>query len=71
MPFERQRPVPIENKGVKLARGYRLDLLAVNSVVVEIKAVEKLLPIHEAQLLGYLKLGGWQVGLLLNFMFQC
>jgi len=65
--FERQRPAPIKYKGVKLAHQYRLDLLVAHTVVVEIKAVEKLLPIHEAQLLSYLKLGGWQVGLLLNF----
>jgi GxxExxY protein len=44
-----------------------LDLLVAESVVVEVKAVEKLLPIHEAQILTYLKLGGWKVGLLINF----
>ena len=47
--------------------GYRLDLVVADQVVVEIKAVERLLPIHEAQLLTYLKLGGWKVGLLVNF----
>lgn len=47
--------------------GYRLDLLVSNAVVVEIKAVEAFLPVHEAQLLTYLKLGGWNVGLLINF----
>lgn len=47
--------------------GYRLDLLVAGLVVVEIKAVENLLPIHEAQLLTYLRLGGWKVGLLINF----
>ncbi len=67
IPFERQRPLPVEYKGLRLDCGYRLDLLVSNQVVVEIKAVENLLPIHEAQLLTYLKLGGWQVGLLINF----
>ena len=67
IPFERQRPLPVEFKGVQLECGYRLDLLVVDAVVVELKAVETLLPIHEAQLLTYLKLGGWNVGLLINF----
>jgi GxxExxY protein len=47
--------------------GYRLDLLVDDQVVVEIKAVEQLLPIHDAQLITYLKLGGWRLGLLINF----
>jgi GxxExxY protein len=67
IPFERQRPLPVEYKGLRLDCGYRLDLLVADTVVVEIKAVESLLPIHEAQLLTYLKLGGWKVGLLINF----
>ena len=67
VPFERQLPLPVEFKGLRLDCGYRLDLLVANTVVVEIKAVESLLPIHEAQLLTYLKLGGWKVGLLINF----
>ncbi len=65
--FERQKPLPIVSKEVRLDCGYRLDLLVSNSVVVEIKAVEALLPVHEAQLLTYLKVGGWKVGLLINF----
>lgn len=65
--FERQRAIPLEYKGVKLECGYRLDLLVENKVVVEIKSVETLLPINEAQVLTYLKLGGWQVALLINF----
>ncbi len=65
--FERQRPLPVEYKGVVLDCGYRLDLLVANTVVVEIKAVEELLPIHEAQVLTYLRLGGWKIGLLMNF----
>ncbi len=65
--LERQHPLPVEYKGTKLDCGYRLDLLVANQVVVEIKAVDCLLPIHEAQLLTYLRLGGWRVGLLINF----
>ena len=65
--FERQRPLPVEYKGLKLDCGYRLDLLVDNQVVVEVKAVADIEPIHEAQLLTYLKLGGWKVGLLINF----
>jgi len=67
IPFERQRPLPVEYKGLHLDCGYRLDLLVMDAVVVEIKSVAKLQPIHEAQLLTYLKLGGWKVGLLINF----
>ena len=67
VPFARQVALPVEFKGLRLDCGYRLDLLVEKKVVVEIKAVESLLPIHEAQLLTYLKLGGWKVGLLINF----
>jgi len=67
IPFERQRVLPVTYKGLKLDCGYRLDLLVSDAVVVEIKAVEVLLPIHEAQLMTYLKLGGWKAGLLINF----
>ena len=67
IPFERQKEIPLEYKGDKLDCGYRLDLLVASKVVVEIKSVEELLPIHEAQVLTYLKLGRWQVGLLINF----
>ncbi|MCL5959694.1 MAG: GxxExxY protein [Chloroflexi bacterium] len=65
--FERQLPLPVEYEGIHLNCAYRVDLLVAGSVVVEVKAVEDLLPIHEAQLLTYLKLGGWRVGLLINF----
>ena len=64
--FERQVSMLFDYKGVKLQSGFRVDLLVENAVVVEIKAVEKVLPLHEAQLLTYLKLGKWEVGLLLN-----
>lgn len=67
IPFERQRQLPIEYKGLHLDSAYRLDLLVAGAVVVEVKAVEALLPIHDAQLLTYMRLGGWKVGLLINF----
>ena len=65
--FERRRPLPLEYKGVKLECGYRLDLLVEDTVVLEVKAVDAIISIHEAQLLTYMKLGGWKVGLLINF----
>ncbi len=67
IPFKREWPLPVIYKGIRLDCTYRLDLLVGDAVVVEIKSVEALTPIHEAQLLTYLKLGGWQVGLLINF----
>ena len=67
IPFKRQQPLPVVYKGIRLDCGYRLDLLVKEQVVVEIKSVELLLPIHEAQLLTYLKLGRWKLGLLINF----
>jgi len=67
IPFEREKPLPLEYKGVKLECGYRLDFLVAGSVVVEIKAIEAIAPIHEAQLVTYLKLGDWRIGLLINF----
>lgn len=62
-----QLPLPITYKGVKIKLGYRADLLVDNAVLVELKAVRKLVPLHEAQLLSYLKLSGHRVGLLTNF----
>ena len=67
IPFEREHPLPLEYKGIHLPCGYRLDLLVAGAVVVEVKSVETLAPIHEAQLLTYLRLGGWKIGLLINF----
>jgi GxxExxY protein len=64
---ERQKALPVVYKAVALDCGYRLDLLIENAVIVEIKTVDRLLPIHEAQLLSYLKLSGCKVGLLMNF----
>ena len=62
-----QVAMPVIYRGVRIAVGYRLDLLVEHTVVVEVKTVSKLLPVHEAQLLSYLRLGGFHVGLLLNF----
>lgn len=67
MEFVRQLPLPLTYKGVKLDCGYRLDLVVANRVVVEVKSVERLLPIHEAQLITYLRLSQIPTGLLLNF----
>ena len=58
---------PVTYKSLQLDCGYRLDFLVEKTVVLELKAVEGLQPIHEAQLLTYLKLGGWPIGLLINF----
>jgi len=65
--FEFEKPLPLEYKGVRLDCGYRLDLLVSGAVIVEVKSVATLAPIHEAQLLTYLKLTGVKVGLLINF----
>ena len=65
--FERQVPIPVEYKGVKLDCGYRADIVVDGTILLEIKAIDSLLPIHDAQLLSYLKLGGWKIGLLINF----
>jgi GxxExxY protein len=59
--------VPVSYKGVELECGYRLDLLVEGEVVVELKSVEELLPVHQAQLITYLRLSGHRVGLLINF----
>jgi GxxExxY protein len=59
--------MPLQYKGIQLDCGYRIDLLVADCVVVEIKAIEQLAPVHDAQLLTYLRVGGWKVGLLINF----
>jgi GxxExxY protein len=64
---ERQKGLPVHYRGVTIDCGYRLDLLVESQVIVELKACERLEPIHEAQLLSYLKLSGHKVGLLINF----
>ena len=65
--IERQKQLPLVYKEIKLDCGYRMDVVADMKAVIEIKCVEKILPIHEAQLLTYLKLSGMQVGLIINF----
>ena len=65
--FEREVPLPVVYKGVRLDCGYRLDLVVEGRVIVELKTAERLLPIHEAQLLTYLRLAQIHTGLLLNF----
>ena len=67
IPFVRQLDVPLDYKGVRLDVGYRIDLLVNDVIVIELKTVQKILPIHEAQLLTYLKLSKMKVGLLMNF----
>src|SRR5258708_38641930 len=64
---ERQKPIPVVYKDVKLECGYRIDLLVEGRVVVELKSIEGLAPIHEAVILTYLRLSGPRVGLLINF----
>lgn len=65
--LRRQVPLPVSYKGLKLDCGYVMDLVVADKVVVELKCVERLLPVHEAQLLTYLRLSGLAVGLLINF----
>lgn len=64
---EREVPLPVTYKDIRLEAGYRMDLAIDKSVVVELKAVDKLLPVHQAQLLTYLRFSGNHVGLLINF----
>jgi len=65
--FECQLALPVSDESLQLDCGYRRDFLIEKTVILELKAVETLQPIHEAQLLTYLKLGGWPIGLLINF----
>jgi GxxExxY protein len=65
--FEKEKPLPVEYKGTRLDCGYRLDFVVDGKVVVELKVVEAIHPLHEAQLLTYLRLTGCRVGLLINF----
>ena len=65
--FRRQVPLPVTYKGVKLDCGYRLDIVVEDQVILELKSVEAISPLHKAQLLTYLRLSGKKVGLLLNF----
>jgi GxxExxY protein len=65
--YESQVPLPLKYKGMRLSKGYIIDLLIENSLVVEIKSVDKLLPLHSAQLITYMRLQGASSGLLMNF----
>ena len=67
IPFRRQVDLPVPYKGLHLESGYRLDVLVRDAVVVEVKAVEHVTALHHQQLLTYLRLGGYPIGLLLNF----
>ena len=67
IPYRKEYPLPLEYKGIRLECGYRVDILVAGLVAVEVKSVQALAPIHDAQLLTYLRLGGWRVGLLINF----
>jgi GxxExxY protein len=68
--FKLQSPLPVEYRGIKLDCGYRVDMLVEDKLIVELKSVEKTLPIHQAQLLTYMKLANVKVGLLINFNVQ-
>ena len=65
--FERQLAMPLQYEGLSLELGYRLDLLVAGVVIFEVKAIERLTDVHRAQLVSYLKLGGYKLGYLLNF----
>src|ERR1035438_6744041 len=65
--FQRQVPLPVHYKGINLDCGYRIDIVVEDAVIIELKCVEHVLPVHEAQLLTYLKLTGKRVGLIFNF----
>ena len=67
IPFKLQFSLPVEYKGTKLDCGYRVDLFVDNSISVELKSIDRILPIHEAQLLTYMKLADVSIGLLMNF----
>ena len=65
--FSRQRTLPVIYDGVEIELGYRLDLLVEASIVVEVKSLERIMPVHRAQVLSYLKLGNYPLGYLINF----
>ena len=67
LPVQRQALIPIRYEDLSIDNGYRIDLLVVDRVVVELKTVEAILPVHRGQLLSYLRLGGFKLGYLLNF----
>ncbi|MDE0537252.1 MAG: GxxExxY protein [Rhodospirillales bacterium] len=65
--FDRQVDLPVSYKSIKIGAGYRLDIVVENKLIIELKTVERILPVHESQLLTYLKLSGIRTGLILNF----
>ena len=67
IPHARQVALPVRYKGLDIGTAYRLDVLVAQTLIIEIKSVERLMPVHDAQLLTYLRLGGLRTGLLLNF----
>lgn len=64
---DRQLPVPVTFKNIRLECGYRIDLLVENSVIIELKSIDEFAPVHEAQILTYMKLANKEIGLLINF----
>ena len=67
IPFQRQLPLPVTYKGIHLNCDYKIDILVDHKILLELKSVDVLIPIHEAQLITYLKLSGCKLGLLMNF----
>ncbi|HEX3282623.1 MAG TPA: GxxExxY protein [Pyrinomonadaceae bacterium] len=67
IPYQNEWPLPLNYKGLKLDAGYRMDIVVAKQIVVEVKSVAALAPIHDAQLLTYLRIGGYRLGLLINF----
>jgi GxxExxY protein len=67
IPIKLQHPLPVQYKGIRLDCGYRIDMLVDNRIIVELKSVDNILPIHQAQLLTYMKLSNIRIGLLMNF----
>jgi GxxExxY protein len=65
--IERQKPVPVVYKNIKLDCGYRIDILVEKSVIIELKSTDSIIPVHEAQILTYMKLANKNIGLLINF----
>jgi GxxExxY protein len=67
VPYQKEWPLPLNYKGLRLDCGYRMDIVVARQIVIEVKSVEALAPIHDAQLLTYLRIGGYRLGLLINF----
>ena len=67
IPYRYEWPMPLDYKGLRVKCGYRVDILVADTVVVETKSIAAIAPVHEAQLLTYMRLGGWKIELLINF----